>query len=183
MASVTPERKLTFLRLAFDKLNPNLIQSILQHWNWSVEGAIDDILKAEEERDRQEQAIRKAEEEERRRREMERLQQLEEQRKAMEKQNQVLFFVSMFPAIPQHYIVQTLEHNKWNGDATFPVLEAADHARRQQELAQKRQEEAHRQQEEERRRMEEVRESVAVFLVAVSLIFFSIIDGSIRRRR
>jgi len=74
-SSISPQAKMNFLKVVFDKLNPLFIQQILEKYRWSVEAALDDLLttedqrsKLEEEQKRKEEAIRRQREEEERQR-------------------------------------------------------------------------------------------------------------------
>jgi len=173
---VPPERKLAFLKLAFDKLDPNLIQQALVRHNWSVDGALDDILKAEEERCRilelkkyeLYQGLRplahfcynrQKEEEERKRRELEQLKMLEQQRQLSEQRNKVTFMQGMFPNLSEQFIAQQLQAHNWNPDAAFGVLEANEAKIRQDLEAARLEQQRRAQWEAEQRRQAEVRAS------------------------
>lgn len=56
--NISPEKKLSFLQIVFDRLDPNFIQSLLQKYRWSVEAALDELLQAEEARSYQEEQHR-----------------------------------------------------------------------------------------------------------------------------
>lgn len=49
-ARLTPEAKMNFLQVVFDKINPAFISQVLTKYKWSVEAALDEILAAEEQR-------------------------------------------------------------------------------------------------------------------------------------
>lgn len=57
-AHISPEKKLSFLQIVFDRLDPNFIQALLQKYQWSVDAALDELLSAEEARSAQEEQQR-----------------------------------------------------------------------------------------------------------------------------
>jgi hypothetical protein len=121
LARVPPELKLTFLRLAFDKLNPEWIQQVLQRYNWSVEASLDDILRAEEARVRQLEEQRRREEEERRKREEAERALIDAKRLENERQNIVIFCQSMFPYLPAQFVADIVVRNGFNAGACIPM--------------------------------------------------------------
>ena len=54
---LSPEKKLSFLKVVFDKLDSQYISQVLQKFRWSVEAALDDLLTAEELRSKKEQEL------------------------------------------------------------------------------------------------------------------------------
>lgn len=114
LTRVPPERKLSFLTLAFDKINPNWIQQVLSKYNWSVEVALDDILKAEEARLKQLEEQRRREEEERKKREDAERAIIEARRVENERHNVVVFCQSMFPALHPAFVAETVAKSGFN---------------------------------------------------------------------
>lgn len=48
---------MAFLKVVFDKLDPRFIETVLYKYKMSVEGALDELLTAEEERAKREQEL------------------------------------------------------------------------------------------------------------------------------
>eukprot|EP01122_Echinamoeba_exundans_P012963 TRINITY_DN5571_c0_g2_i1.p1 TRINITY_DN5571_c0_g2~~TRINITY_DN5571_c0_g2_i1.p1 ORF type:complete len:855 (+),score=233.36 TRINITY_DN5571_c0_g2_i1:127-2691(+) len=164
LARVPPEIKLSFLRLAFDKLNPDWIQQVLQRYNWSVEASLDDILRAEEARVRALEEQRRREEEERRKREEAERALIEAKRLENERQNVVIFCQSMFPYLPAHFVADIVARHGFNADAAAATLSQHEAQRIAHEQALQRQREEQAQREQEARRAAELREIEAQLL-------------------
>jgi len=119
---ISPEKKLLFMKMVFDKLDPTLIEAILNHHKWSVEGALDDLLAREDERC-------KIEAEQRRQLELQRWQQYEAERQRflaqqqdLERRNMVFNLRAIFPHIAEQVIQQALASYGWSYKDAYSYL-------------------------------------------------------------
>jgi len=122
-AQIAPEQKLSFLKIVFEKLDPHLIEASLKKFNWSVEGALDELLDLEMRRSA-------AEAEARRQIEMQRWQQqqAENQRiwlaqQELERRNIISHFRNLFPRINEQFIIETLTKCSWDQNAVYYQLQ------------------------------------------------------------
>jgi len=172
---ISPQQKLGFLKIVFEKLDPYLIEASLKKFNWSVEGALDELLDLEMRRSA-------AEAEARRQIEMQRLaqQQAENQRiylaqQELERRNIISHFRNLFPRIDENFIVETLTKCSWDQNAVYYQLNPIE-----TQLAQKEQYE-HQLREQAWRREEERwrNEEAAKLQQATSFLQPSTIDSMI----
>jgi len=154
---ISPERKLSFMKLCFDKLDPSLIEAILKKYNWSVETALDDLLSLEEERCR-------IEAEARRQLDLQRMQQQEmenrrlfEAQQDMQRRALVAHYKSLFPRVDEGYITQILVQHNWDGQVAYNYLAPIEMNLQQQEQYDRQMREQEARNEAERWRQEQER--------------------------
>eukprot|EP01125_Pyxidicula_operculata_P014734 TRINITY_DN4942_c0_g1_i2.p1 TRINITY_DN4942_c0_g1~~TRINITY_DN4942_c0_g1_i2.p1 ORF type:complete len:442 (+),score=98.21 TRINITY_DN4942_c0_g1_i2:36-1361(+) len=138
------ETKLSFLKLVFDQLDHGVIHAALLNNKWSVEGALDPLLRAEEERTRLEIEKRKREEELRKKKEQEERARLEQEKKRNEMKTRVQSLTAMFPHIDKNFISDTAQSPDFNMDTAIMMLSQIEQERVEVEKKRLRQEEYQR---------------------------------------
>jgi len=133
VVKITPERVLAFVRAIFEQLPPSLVQGILQKWKWSVEGALDELLAAEEARCQRVEEERRRLEEERFQREMAELRIRQQQQAELERRAAFNHFQALFPRLSPEIISYEFQRQPYNPEVIYHALLAREQERIQQE--------------------------------------------------
>eukprot|EP01090_Pellita_catalonica_P013166 TRINITY_DN3057_c0_g1_i3.p1 TRINITY_DN3057_c0_g1~~TRINITY_DN3057_c0_g1_i3.p1 ORF type:complete len:988 (-),score=280.04 TRINITY_DN3057_c0_g1_i3:80-3043(-) len=156
---ITPQMKLNFfcsMFSALEKQHPSFVKNVLDRYRWDIEKSLDELLVAEEQREKIEKERLRKEAEARRQKEMMQRAAWQRQQEDLQRQNVANNLRSMFPRIPEQYVIQALNQAGWNPQAAAGMLAQMEQQRVQHEIQQQQIHEQQIREAEERRRQEEL---------------------------